>query len=55
MEINYWIIGIIVILAVCLVGFLIWKNRKDEKSFEQDTIQSELKPEKHDEDKEAGI
>lgn len=48
-------IGLIIAAAVCIILFLVWKNRKDEKKFEKDTIQSEIKPERSDEDKEVGV
>lgn len=47
MEINYWWTGLFVLLMVILVIWLIRRNRKDEKIFEEDLIQSELKPEEN--------
>jgi preprotein translocase subunit YajC len=44
----------IVIAVVLLFFWLIRRNQKDEKKFEKDTIQSELKPEKE-KDSEPGI
>jgi len=41
------LIGVIV-LVVILVGYLIKRNQKDKKEFEQEVIQSELPPEKDD-------
>ena len=52
MQVSYPIIGIVALIAIALIIFLIRRNIKDEKEFEQEVIQSELKPEKHDEDKE---
>jgi uncharacterized membrane-anchored protein YhcB (DUF1043 family) len=46
---NYPIIALIVILALALVGFLIWKNLKDQKKIEQEMNESEIRPEKHNE------
>ncbi|WP_209435629.1 hypothetical protein [Pedobacter kyungheensis] len=48
MNINYPILICVIVLVVLLVGYLIWKNRKDEKKFEKDTIDAELPPEKDD-------
>jgi FtsZ-interacting cell division protein ZipA len=51
-NINYLLIAIVAILAVCLIAFLIWKNRKDGQKFEKETMKAELKPEhKPEEDK----
>lgn len=35
MEANWIIIGIVLIAVVLLVGFLIRKNQKDEKEYEE--------------------
>jgi hypothetical protein len=45
MEINYWWVTLAFIGAFLLVYWLIRRNRKDEKDFEQDLMQSEIKPE----------
>ncbi len=47
MEINYSIIGLIILVVVVLVIFLIRRNHKDEKDFEKNLNQSEIKPEEH--------
>lgn len=52
MEMNYWIVGIATLAVIWLIIFLIRKNQKDKKDFEKYMNKSELKPEKHDEDKE---
>ena len=49
-SINYWWTGLVLLLLVLLVIWLIKRNRKDEKDLEKVIIQSELKPEKHDDD-----
>jgi preprotein translocase subunit YajC len=51
MEINYPILGLVVLAVICLIVFLVRRNRKDEKKFEKEMTESEIKPEKHDEDK----
>lgn len=51
MEINYLITGLVVLAVICLIIFLIRKNRKDKKTFEKEVIESEIKPEQHDADK----
>jgi hypothetical protein len=45
MDINYWWTGLFIVLMVILVIWLIRRNIKDEKTFEKELIQSELKPE----------
>jgi putative exporter of polyketide antibiotics len=45
MDINYWGVGLFIAVMVALIIWLIKRNRKDEKTFEKDIIQSELKPE----------
>ncbi|MGM9477499.1 hypothetical protein ACS5PU_13755 [Pedobacter sp. GSP4] len=45
---NYPILAGVILLALILIVFLIWKNQKDKKKFEEDTIESELPPEKDD-------
>ncbi|MGY4539438.1 hypothetical protein ACVW0P_003872 [Mucilaginibacter sp. UYNi724] len=50
MEINYLIVVPVVLVAILLIFWLIKRNVKDEKKFEQESNQSDLKPEKHDED-----
>lgn len=48
MEINYPIAVLVLVAVAGLIIFLFRRNRKDKKKFEKETIQSELKPEKHD-------
>ncbi|SDZ97904.1 FeoB-associated Cys-rich membrane protein [Pedobacter hartonius] len=50
MNINYPIAGIVLLAMILLVFFLIRRNRKDEKTFEKEMSESELKSEKHKED-----
>lgn len=51
MEINYWWLGLFLLLMAALMIWLIKRNRKDEKIFEEEIIQSELKPgDDHDND-----
>ncbi|WP_162996579.1 hypothetical protein [Mucilaginibacter celer] len=47
-QVNYPVIIIVVIAAVILLVWLIRRNRKDENDYEKETMQSEIKPEKHD-------
>ena len=50
MEINYWWIGLFLVLIAALVIWLVKKNRKDEKAYENEIIQSEMKHKDHDND-----
>ena len=47
MAINYPIAGAVVLAVILLIIFLIRRNQKDEKKFERDMIDSEVKPDKH--------
>ena len=47
MEINYWWVSLFLLLMAVLVIWLIKRNRKDEKEWERELIQSELKPEEN--------
>lgn len=48
-AINYWWVVPVLLLLLILVGWMIRRNIKDEKDFEKDFTQSEIKPRKHDE------
>lgn len=48
MEINYTIAGPVLIAVAALIIFLIRRNIKDKKQLEKEIIDSEIKPEKHD-------
>ena len=48
-AINYWWVLPILILLLMLLGWMIRRNVKDETNFENDFIQSEMKPHKHSE------
>jgi len=53
MEINYWWLGLFLLVMAILVIWLIKRNRKDEEIFEEKIIRSELKPEEHDNEEPA--
>lgn len=50
MELNYPIIGLILLAAFILLLYLIRRNRKDEREFEKDFTKGEIEPEEHKED-----
>lgn len=50
MERNTIIEGVIILLVIILVIYLVSRNRKDQEKIEQEMNQSEIKPEKHDDD-----
>jgi len=50
MNINYPILIVAIVLAALLIGFLIWKNQRDKKKFEEETIDEELPSEKDDQE-----
>ncbi|WP_316791362.1 hypothetical protein [Pedobacter frigoris] len=50
MEIDYALLGLLVLALIIFITWLIRRNIKDKKKFEKDSIQSEIKPEKHDAD-----
>lgn len=51
MTTHYGWVVLAVLLALALVLFLILKNREDRKEFEEGASQSELPPEKHDDER----
>jgi TRAP-type C4-dicarboxylate transport system permease small subunit len=51
METNYLILALVLIGAAFLLILLIWKNRKDQKEFEQKMNQESIDPEHHKEEK----
>lgn len=44
MDINYWILTLVCALILGLLVWLVKRDRKDEKDFEEEVINSELKP-----------
>ncbi|WP_165825432.1 FeoB-associated Cys-rich membrane protein [Pedobacter yonginense] len=48
MNVNYLIVAAVLAIVLALIIFIIRRNKKDEKKFEQDVIDTELGPEKDD-------
>ena len=51
MEVNYFIVVLVLLAAILFILWFIKRNRKDKKEFEKEINQKELTPEKHDEDR----
>ncbi len=51
MEINYVVIAILIVAILGFDFFVIKRNRKDQKKMEREINQSELTPDKHQENK----
>ena len=48
MKTNYPSVVLVLVAVLALIVYLIRRNGKDKQKFEDETIQSELKPGKHD-------
>lgn len=51
MDINYVIVAAVLFVVILLIVFLIRRNQKDRKAFEKEVKDSELKPDKHEDNK----
>ncbi|WP_426589545.1 hypothetical protein [Mucilaginibacter sp. R-33] len=47
MQINYFIVAVVITLLIALMIWIVKTNRKDEKDFERQIIDRELKPREH--------
>lgn len=47
MEINYYIVGLILLIAILVIIIVIRRNTKDQKDFERTVNESEIEPESH--------
>lgn len=54
-DINYWWVGALAIAIILLITWLIKRDRKDEKDFEKEMIDSELKSDKPRESQDSDI
>lgn len=48
MDINYWWIAPLAIAVVIMIIWVLKRDQKDKDDFEKEIIESELKSEKHD-------
>ncbi|MET3115661.1 hypothetical protein AAKU52_003413 [Pedobacter sp. CG_S7] len=51
MDINYWWVSLALLAMILLISWLIRRNQKDKKVYEKEVMQTEIKPEKHDDEK----
>ncbi|MGF7079164.1 hypothetical protein [Mucilaginibacter sp. UYCu711] len=54
-DVNYWWVGVIILGAIILITWLIKRDRKDEKVYEEEIIKSEIKPEQHTENNDSDV
>lgn len=47
MDMNYAAVALIIFLTIVIIVVLIYRNKKDQKNFEEKVNQSELQPEEH--------
>lgn len=47
MEINYPIVGVILLIAIVIIIVIIRRNKRDQKDFEKNVNESEMRPEEH--------
>lgn len=50
MEIDYYFLAGFIVAIIALIVFLILRNKKEQKKFEQEVIDSEMNVEKHKDD-----
>jgi hypothetical protein len=50
MEINYYVLGSVLIVIVVFLWFFFKRNKKDKRSMEKTIMASDTEPEKHPED-----
>ena len=47
MNINYFVVGIVVVIALALIFFTIRKNNREKKKLEKTIYEEEVSPDKH--------
>jgi short subunit fatty acids transporter len=52
-NVNYWCVALLAIAIVLLIRWMIKRDRKEEKNFKREIIQSELKADRHKEAKDS--
>ena len=55
MDINYWWIAPLAIAVVVMIIWVLKRDQKNKNNFEKELIESELRAEKHDEDKDNEV
>ena len=47
MDINYWWVALTLVIMIVLIAWIIKRNKKDEKKYEDQIIQSDIRRKKH--------
>ena len=55
MDINYWWIAPLAIAVVIMIIWVLKRDQKDKDDFEKEIIESELPPEKHDDERDKEV
>jgi hypothetical protein len=55
MDINYWWIAPLAIAVVIMIIWVLKRDQKDKDDLEKDIIESELPPEKHDDERDKEV
>ena len=55
MDINYWWIAPLAIAVIIMIIWVLKRDQKDKDDFEKEIIESELPPEKHDDDRDKEV
>lgn len=52
-DINYWWVSLFLVAMVALIVWVIRRDRKDEKAFEKDLLEQEVREEDKDHDEKS--
>ena len=55
MDINYWWIAPLAIAVIIMIIWVLKRDQKDKNDFEKEIIESELPPEKHDDERDKEV
>ena len=55
MDINYWWIAPLAIAVIIMIIWVLKRDQKDKDDFEKEIIESELPPEKHDDERDKEV
>ena len=51
---NYLLVTLVILIAIAIMVFLAWKDQQDKKKIEKEMNQTDIRPEKH-KDNKSGI